>query len=185
MKNTKNKLVLHACCGPCLTSSLEKTHTEYEVLPFWYNPNIEPAKEHEKRHNEYLRFIELKKYQDRTSYSYSEENLLWHEAVAGLENEPEGGDRCKRCIEFRLKRTAEFANKNEIELFSTTLSVSPHKNTEMIKVVGNKCSNKKSNYEHFDFKKDDGYKRSVEISNELELYRQSYCGCEYSIRKKK
>jgi predicted adenine nucleotide alpha hydrolase (AANH) superfamily ATPase len=185
MNKNKKKLLLHACCGPCLTSSLEQTHTEYEVVPFWYNPNIEPICEHERRNVEYLRFIELKQYEDITAYDYTEENLLWHEAIQGLENELEGGARCQKCIEFRLKRTAEFANKNSIELFSTTLSVSPHKNTEMIKIAGDTCSKNMNNYEHFDFKKEDGYKRSVEISNELELYRQSYCGCEYSIRKKK
>lgn len=185
MNKNKKKLLLHACCGPCLTSSEEQTHTKYEVVPFWYNPNIEPVEEHEKRHKEYLRFIELKEYKDKTNYDYAEENLKWHKSIHGLENELEGGARCQKCIEFRLKQTAAFANENNFELFSTTLSVSPHKNTEMIKVAGNDCSSNKSNYEHFDFKKDDGYKRSVEISNELGLYRQSYCGCEYSIRKKK
>lgn len=185
MKKTKEKLLLHACCAPCLTSSEAQTHTKYEVLPFWYNPNIEPVEEHNKRREEYKRFISLKLYQDLSSYDYSKENEEWHKFVDGLEDEPEGGKRCEKCIEFRLRKAAGFAEECGIELFSTTLSVSPHKNLKMIDEAGEKITNTKSSYKHFDFKKDDGYKLSIELSKQLDLYRQNYCGCRYSIRQKK
>jgi predicted adenine nucleotide alpha hydrolase (AANH) superfamily ATPase len=185
MKNKKQKLLLHTCCAPCLTSSEEQTHTKYEVVPFWYNPNIEPIEEHDKRRKEYMKFIDLKKYQDMSEFDYLIENQAWHKIVDSMRDEPEGGKRCKRCIEFRLKRTVEYAEEHHIESFSTTLSVSPHKSIQMIGDAGAKHSSTKCEYKHFDFKKNDGYKLSIELSKEFELYRQSYCGCAYSIPLKK
>jgi len=185
MRNNKQKLLLHACCAPCLTSSEEQTHTSYDIVPFWYNPNIEPVEEHDKRKKEYLRFIGLKKYQDSSEYDYFLENRAWHKAVDEMKDEPEGGKRCDKCIEFRLKKTAEYARQNNIELFSTTLSVSPHKNKQVIDAAGTKHTNEKSRYKPFDFKKNDGYKLSVELSNKFDIYRQNYCGCAYSMRPKK
>ncbi|MEI7792490.1 MAG: epoxyqueuosine reductase QueH [Candidatus Berkelbacteria bacterium] len=185
MNYKKKQLLLHACCAPCLTSSEMQTHTKYEVIPFWYNPNIEPVEEHDKRQKEYLRFINSKSYQDSSEYDYLLENIAWHKAVDEMKNEPEGGKRCQRCIEFRLKRAAEFARQNNIELFSTTLSVSPHKNKQAIDAAGTKHANMKCEYVAFDFKKDNGYRLSIELSKELNLYRQNYCGCAFSIRTKK
>ena len=185
MKEKNQKLLLHACCAPCLTSSEAQTHTKYDVLPFWYNPNIEPIEEHDKRKAEYIKFIGLKEYCDESSYDYLKENKEWHRIIDGLEKEPEGEKRCQRCIEFRLRKTAEFAKCQGVGLFSTTLSISPHKNLKMIYDAGAKNSSTKCDYERFDFKKNDGYKRSIELSKEFDLYRQSYCGCAYSIREKK
>lgn len=154
-------------------------------MPFWYNPNIEPVEEHDKRQIEYLKFIDSKKYSDISTFNYLKENKEWHKVVDRMKEEPEGGKRCEKCIEFRLRKTAEYAKEHGIQLFSTTLSVSPHKSIRMIDDAGVKHSNTECQYEHFDFKKNNGYKLSIELSKELDLYRQNYCGCIYSMPPKK
>ncbi|MFA7253868.1 MAG: epoxyqueuosine reductase QueH [Patescibacteria group bacterium] len=176
--NLKAKLLLHSCCAPCLTAVNGKIDADFDISILWYNPNIEPLEEHNKRLSVLQNFadetaIQLNNYK----YDYREENDKWHEAIAGFENEPEGGKRCEKCIEFRLQRTKELSEK--YDLFTTTLSVSPHKNAKFINEFGKKLSPK---YLKSDFKKENGYLRSIELSKEYELYRQNYCGCLYSTK---
>jgi predicted adenine nucleotide alpha hydrolase (AANH) superfamily ATPase len=181
----KNKILLHTCCAPCMTSSLEKLNSlEIPAEIFWYNPNIEPFSEHKKRHETLISFLKKKDIENilaDADYDYLEENSLWHRYIAGFEDGPEGGERCKKCIEFRLQKTADMSEKMKIS-FSTTLPVSPHKNSAMIEKIGQKISNL---FIFFDFKKEDGYKKSIDISKDFNLYRQNYCGCQYSQRTQK
>ena len=180
IEESKKRLLLHSCCGPCSTVVIERLMPLYDVTLFFYNPNIYPFEEYEKRKNEQKKvcenlgigFVEGK-YNDEEYYTF----------VNGLENEREGGARCTKCFEFRLKETAQFAKENNFDLFTTTLSVSPHKNSLIINQVGSDISQKLNIYFlQESFKKKDGYKRSIELSKEFDLYRQNYCGCKYSLR---
>lgn len=172
------RLLLHSCCGPCSTVVIERLKERFDVTVFYFNPNIEPRDEYEKRK------AEQKKVCAFHGVSFVDgdyDNEDWRNFVKGLENEPEGGKRCEKCFVFRLKRTAELAKARDFDLFATTLSVSPHKNTEVINRVGEQIS-KDVQIEFLpeSFKKKDGYLRSIQISKDLNLYRQNYCGCDFS-----
>jgi len=177
IQNQKERLLLHACCGPCLSSVYETlARKEYEISVIWYNPNIEPEEEYQKR------LLELKRYCQIENIpllipeiDYANENLLWKKSISGLENEPEGGNRCKKCIDFRLKRIADFADMQKYEKVSTTLSVSPHKNAKIINSIGENIYKEK--FLQRDFKKKNGYLKSIQLSKKYKLYRQNYCGC--------
>jgi predicted adenine nucleotide alpha hydrolase (AANH) superfamily ATPase len=178
-KPEEEKLLLHACCGPCSTTVLEELAVKYSPLLFWYNPNIEPKKEHDRR------FHELEKLAGLTgtnifesNYDYERENQSWHEFIVGLEDEPEGGKRCQKCFLFRLKKATELAESEKLP-FATTLTVSPYKDAIAINRIGEELSDQ---YLKTDFKKNNGYRRSVELSKEYGVYRQNYCGCLYSKR---
>lgn len=182
MGNKRAKLLLHSCCAPCSTTSVVRLQEkDYVPLLFWYNPNIEPLDEHEKRFNE------LKKFADKSetdlldfSYDYLKENSDWHSFIMGVEGEKEGGERCKKCFEFRLKRAAAEAKELGLE-FTTTLTVSPYKDSELINNIGQKLEAEIGTpFLNENFKKNDGYKKSVELSKMFNLYRQKYCGCQYS-----
>lgn len=169
------KLLLHSCCGPCSTVCIERLLNDFEVVVFYFNPNIEPFEEYEHRKNEQKKVCQHfgVKFVD-----FDYDNDGWRKFVAGLENEPEGGARCKKCFEFRLLKTAEYAKENGFDIFATTLSVSPHKNTIVINEVGEDVSRKyEIEFLPESFKKKDGYLRSINLSKELDLYRQNYCGC--------
>lgn len=176
-------LLLHACCAPCLTIANQRLSLSYGLSIFWFNPNIEPYDEHEKRLEtlrEYLTHFNLPLMSD---YDWKVENKKWHDFIEGLENEPEGGKRCEKCFQFRLEQTAKIA-KAQDSLFSTTLTVSPYKSTQQVNAVGNKAAlNIEANFLALDLKKMDGYKKSLELSKEYKLYRQNYCGCKYSNTK--
>lgn len=178
----KKKILLHTCCAPCLTSSLEQLNSsEITSLIFWYNPNIEPFAEHKKRYETLQEFLNKSgnsKLLLDHDYDYKSENLQWHQFIRGFEDEPEGGRRCKKCIEFRLRKTAGISDRIKTN-FSTTLPVSPHKNSAMIKEIGEEISD---DFIFYDFKKQDGYKESIRLSKYFDLYRQKYCGCQYSKR---
>lgn len=172
------KLLLHSCCGPCSTVVIERLKENFEVTVFYCNPNIEPKEEYEKRK------VEQKKVCEKFVIPFIDadyDNKNWRDFVCRLENEPEGGARCEKCFYFRLKRTALYAKANKFDIFATTLSVSPHKNTEVINKVGHELS-KDLQIEFLpeSFKKKDGYLRSIKLSKELNLYRQNYCGCSFS-----
>lgn len=173
-----NKLLLHSCCGPCSSSVIERLRDYFDITVIYYNPNIEPKEEYEKRKSEQLRLLnELKiKFMD-IDYLNNE----YHDKVKGYENEPENGLRCPLCFELRLDKTASLAKENKFDFFGTTLTVSPHKNSKIINEIGLKLEDKyKIKYLVSDFKKEDGYKRSIELSKKYDLYRQDYCGCLYS-----
>jgi epoxyqueuosine reductase len=176
--NGKKKLLLHSCCGPCSSSVIERLLPYFDITVLYYNPNIEPKEEYEKRKGEQLRLLnELKiKYLD---IDYLNEE--YHEKVKGYEKEPENGVRCHICYELRLDKTASKAKENNFDYFCTTLTVSPYKNSKVINEIGIKLQNKYDiKYLLSDFKKEDGYKRSVELASKYNLYRQNYCGCLYS-----
>ncbi len=175
------KVLLHACCAPCSTYSCEFLENEgYEIVIYFYNPNIFPIEEYEKRKNELIKFCKLKNYELILG---DEDFSLWNEYVKGLEQEPERGKRCEKCFYFRLEKTALLAKEMNIENFTTTLSISPHKDFKTIEKVGNELMEKYGvKFLNYNFKKNDGYKKSTILSQEYGFYRQNYCGCKYSIR---
>jgi epoxyqueuosine reductase len=176
----KKKLLLHVCCAPCGTHVIEELKNDYELCLFFYNPNVYPKEEYEKR------LLESKKYAKEIGISFVEgeyEPDSWINYVKGLENEPEHGKRCTKCFEIRLDKTAEFAKENGFDIFACTLTVSPYKNKDIINEIGRSAAEKhKIEYLLSDFKKKEGYKKSIELSKKHNLYRQGYCGCIHSFR---
>ena len=180
--NGKKKLLLHSCCGPCSTACIEKLIKYFDVTIFYYNPNIYPHEEFDKRlvnQEKVLKhFIGVK----IVVPDYDEQIFLQN--VKGLESQAEGGLRCEECFKLRLKQTAIYAKLNGYDYFGTTLTVSSHKDEQKINQIGLKIANETNvNFLFADFKKHDGYKRSVDLSHEYGLYRQNYCGCRFSIKK--
>ncbi len=174
------KLLLHSCCGPCSTVVIERLRERFDVTVFYYNPNIEPYEEYEKRKEEQKKVCQ---FFDIPFIDCDYENEKWRDFVCGLENELEGGARCEKCFLCRLKKTAEYAKLHNFDIFAATLSVSPHKNTEVINKVGESLSLETGvEFLPESFKKKDGYLRSINLSKELELYRQNYCGCLFALR---
>ena len=175
------KIILQACCAPCSTYPIQKLKEEgYEPVVFFYNPNIFPFEEYEIRRNE------LKNYCKKLNIEYLEEkyeNDVFLDFVKGLEKEPEKGKRCSKCFYLRLDKTAQIAIKNNIEYFTTTLTVSPHKDSNQIFEVGRIIAEKyKINFLEYNFKKQNGFKISRQIAKESNMYAQKYCGCQFSIQ---
>ncbi|MDD4412909.1 MAG: epoxyqueuosine reductase QueH [Patescibacteria group bacterium] len=174
----KPKLLLHACCGPCgsyLTGELKK---EFEIFLYFANSNIDTNEEFERR---WQQVKKIAKYYGLPAVSEIYNHQEWLEKVKGLETEPERGARCDICIAIRMRETAEAAKKLKFDYFGTTLSVSSHKDYEMIKNIGlGLATDYDLKFLAKDFKGDEGYKKSVAKSKELELYRQNYCGCEFA-----
>jgi len=181
--NTKPSLLLHSCCGPCSTQVIDFLKDYFNITVYYYNPNIEPRSEYLKRKNEQLRFIDLFNKENIEKINFLDcdyENEEFKKCSKGLENELEGGARCNKCFYLRLNNTALIAKEKNFEYFGTTLTVSPHKNSQMINSIGENISNLIGvKYIYGDFKKNDGYKKSIEFSNLYNLYRQDYCGCLY------
>lgn len=175
-------LLLHACCAPCSSYVLEYLSEYFDITVFYYNPNISPEEEFVKRVNELTRLINempLKSGVGFTEGRYDSERF--YEIARGLENLKEGGERCFKCYRLRLEETAKAAKNGGFDYFTTTLSISPHKNAAMLNKIGAELSDKYGvKYLFSDFKKKNGYKRSCELSEIYGLYRQNYCGCVYS-----
>jgi predicted adenine nucleotide alpha hydrolase (AANH) superfamily ATPase len=171
------QVLLHICCACCGTSVIEHLQQKgYSVIGYFFNPNIYPAEEYKKREDN------LAALEKQYAIAIIREEYLpeaFDMIAAGLEQEKEGGERCAKCFHLRLKRAYLFAKKNNIPFFTSTLSVSTHKNYETIKDIG--LSLNKDMFLAIDFKKDGGAKKSVDISKQLGLYRQKYCGCKFSI----
>jgi predicted adenine nucleotide alpha hydrolase (AANH) superfamily ATPase len=174
------KLLVHACCGPCATQVIELLSRDYRVTAFFYNPNIQPEEEYLNRLSALETFCRIK---DIELISGRYDNHEWLGLVAGLEDQPEGGKRCEVCLAMRLKKTALVAVEHDFKAFSTTLSISPHKDAQVINSIGRETG-KQHNiiFLQGDFKKDNGYRKSCELSRQYGLYRQKYCGCLFSKR---
>jgi predicted adenine nucleotide alpha hydrolase (AANH) superfamily ATPase/VanZ family protein len=179
----RKKLALHVCCAPCTTAVWEVLATEYNIEFFFSNANIFPKNEYNKR------LKELKVLAKRFGAKVSEDKYshrAWKKTVAGMENDREGGGRCEACFLFRLNRASLMAKRGNFDFFATTLSISPHKNTEMVNRCGREASEKNGIcFLEKDFKENGGFARSLELSKKFGLYRQKYCGCEFSLPKKK
>ena len=180
------RLLLQSCCAPCSSSVLEKLAEHFRVTVYYYNPNISPEGEFRRRAEEQRRLIgemALGGVVDIITEKYDENEFL--NAVRGLENEPEGGKRCSACFHLRLEKTAQKARELGFEYFTTTLTVSPLKDAQRLNSIGLALGEKYGvKFLPSDFKKRDGYKRSIELSEQYGLYRQDYCGCRFSVREK-
>ena len=173
------RLLLHSCCGPCSTRCLELLREHFAVTVFYYNPNITDGAEYEKRKSEQLRLLRETGWADFLDCPYAPQEFF--EAVRGYENEREGGARCYRCYALRLERTAQAAKASGFDWFGTTLSVSPHKNAAWLNELGEQIALRYGlHWLYADFKKENGYLRSVELAGRYGLYRQNYCGCIFS-----
>lgn len=177
----KPTLLLHACCAPCSSAVLEVLSEHFDITIFFYNPNISPKSEFDYRLDELYRLLsEMNLSQIRIVAPDYDENEFF-EIAKGNESLPEGGARCKDCYRLRLEKTAEYAKRDGFDYFTTTLSVSPYKNAQALNEIGSELSEKYGvKYLLSDFKKNDGYKRSCQLSREFNLYRQNYCGCIFS-----
>jgi hypothetical protein len=180
----KKRLLLHACCAPCSSYVLEYLSKYFDIDVYFYNPNISSKDEYCHRADELVRFTNEMDFENKVATIIADYNPdEFYNEVKGLENCKEGGNRCIRCYNLRLKRTAQLAKQENYDYFSTTLSISPLKNSAKINEIGKSLENKYGvSYLYSDFKKKNGFKRSVELSNEYKLYRQNFCGCVYSKR---
>ncbi len=192
--SARPSLLLHACCGPCSSYVLEYLARFFDITVYYYNPNIHPEQEYTRR------LEELKKFLTRFPQAvennvkleidgYNPEDYFTATNVRSeteLQTEPEKGERCRRCYEFRMKKAYEYACRNNFDWFTTTLSISPHKDSEKINLIGEQLTNgssAKTKYLYADFKKKGGFLRSTQLSEEYGLWRQDYCGCVYSMKK--
>ena len=183
--NLGKKVLLHSCCAPCSSYVITYLTKFVNVTVLYYNPNIFPEEEYNKRKKEQIRFINSIKSEYIVDYMDCDyDNESFEKVIKGLENEPERGKRCAICFALRLNYTGKVAEQIGADYFATTLTLSPLKNAHLINEIGKniKC---KSQYLCTDFKKKEGYKRSIELSKEFELYRQNYCGCIFSKRNRK
>lgn len=174
-------LLLQVCCAPCSSYCLEYLHEYFNITVLFYNPNIYPESEYAARESELLRLIDELGFNDinvmKTTFNPDE----FYTAVKGFEDCKEGGDRCKICYRLRLEKTAELAKSGGFDYFCTTLSISPLKSAEALCTIGLELEKEYGvKYLLSDFKKKEGYKRSIELSREYNLYRQDYCGCVFS-----
>ncbi|MEG0825955.1 MAG: epoxyqueuosine reductase QueH [Bacilli bacterium] len=181
-EGTTPTLLLHSCCGPCSSYVLEYLSKYFKITILYYNPNIDTLFEYNKRYNEQIRIIkELPVINKISIIEVPYNNLEYLNYIKGLEQELEGGSRCSKCYLLRLEKTAQLALKNKFEYFTTTLTVSPYKNANKINEIGQMLEKKYHiSYLYSDFKKKEGYKRSIILSKEYNLYRQDYCGCIFS-----
>lgn len=178
--NKKKTLLLHSCCAPCSSAVLERISKYFKITILFYNPNITDYSEYLKRKDELKRLIKEVGYDiEVMDCDYDKEKFI--SMALGLEDKKEGDIRCYKCYKLRLEKTALVAKENNFDYFTTTLSISPYKNSKWLNEIGKELSDKyKVNYLYADFKKKNGYKRSIELSNIYHLYRQDYCGCIYS-----
>ena len=183
----KPRILLHSCCAPCSTAVIERLKDNYEIVILYYNPNIYPEEEYLKRKNEEIKYINRLNETDKdikiSMLDADYESEKFYEATKGYENEREGGARCAICFKLRLEKTAKLAKENGFDLFGTTLTVSPHKNADLINSIG-LAIEKETGVKFLvsNFKKQGGYKLSIELSKQNNIYRQNYCGCEFALR---
>jgi len=180
LNDNKPKILLHACCAVCLGYPILLLSERFQPVVFFSNSNIYPSEEYDRRKNELVSYCENKGYEYLIS-EYAPEK--WYKFIEGLESEPEKGLRCNKCFEFRLIESAQKAVELGISAFTTTLTVSPHKVSQNIfKVANCVAQNYGLEFVEYDFKKNNGFVKTMQIAKENNFYRQQYCGCEYSIR---
>lgn len=181
-KGVTPSLLLHSCCAPCSSYVLEYLTQFFSITIYYYNPNISDEEEYFRRIKEQQRL--LRELPVKNPIHFLQGNYepdRFYQLARGLEQSLEGGERCFRCYELRLEETAKLAKEQGFDFFTTTLSISPHKNASKLNEIGEMLSQKYDTpYLYSDFKKKNGYKRSIELSKEYQLYRQDYCGCIYS-----
>ena len=183
---TRPRLLLHACCGICSSSVLEYLTQYFEITLLWYNPNLYPESEYDRRLEAQMQIISAMGLSDIVRIA----KLPWgkdeyYSRIAGLENEPEGGKRCAECFRLRLLETARLAKHYGYDYFCTTLTLSRHKDAVLINTIGEEIAKAVGvSWLPSDFKKRNGENRSIELSEQYGLYRQLYCGCEFSLRKR-
>lgn len=179
-KSNKPKLLLHVCCAPCSSHCISVLDPFFDITVFYYNPNISPFDEYERRYNEEARFLK-EAYPHISIINAEYDSQIFDELAKGLEELPEGGERCKRCYRLRLEKSGQYAIQNKFDYFTTTLTVSPYKHSDTLNQIGEEVSKECGvKYLFSDFKKQDGYKHSIELSKKYNLYRQDYCGCKFS-----
>lgn len=188
---THNKLLLHSCCAPCSSYVLTYLRKYFRITVLYYNPNISPVEEYEKRKSEQLRLIATLNEEARNDTALfpidfvdcDYEGPKFYEMARGLESCPEGGERCFKCYELRLRKAAELARDGSYDFFTTTLTISPLKKADKLNEIGGLLSKEFGvPYLYSDFKKRDGYLTSIRLSEKYGLYRQNYCGCAFSKR---
>ena len=196
-KNLRQKLLLHSCCAPCSSYVLEYLREYFDITVYFYNPNISSGSEYEKRVREEIRLIEAYNEQVKTGNfenmnSTKNAGLIeilkapyepseFYEAIKGFEHCKEGGERCRKCFELRLGQSAKVAKEGGFDFFTTTLTISPLKNADWLNEIGREMGEKEGVlFLPSDFKKRDGYKRSIQLSKDFGLYRQDFCGCGFS-----
>lgn len=179
-------LLLHSCCAPCSSATLERLSNYFKITIFYYNPNITDQNEYQKRVEEQKKFISL--IPSKYEIKFIEGNYdpqIYFDTVKGYEHLKEGSERCFRCYRFRLLETAKTAKELGFDYFTTTLSISPYKNSKVLNEIGYELEKEIGiNYLCADFKKKNGYKRSIELSKQYNLYRQDYCGCLFSKKER-
>ncbi|MFH1668198.1 MAG: epoxyqueuosine reductase QueH [Candidatus Komeilibacteria bacterium] len=176
------KLLLHTCCAPCAIYVVQELSKEYDLSLYYFNSNIHPETEYQKRLQEIINWAKKNNIKlIETEYQSGE----WFAMVKGLEGEPEGGKRCEQCFQYRLGATAKYAKEHNYDLFSTTLSISPHKDAEAINRIGGILGQaNKMEFLEANWKKNDGFKIACQLSKQENFYRQDYCGCAYSLKVK-
>ena len=171
-------MLLHICCAPCSTHVIDSLKADYDLDGYFYNPNIHPENEYELRGKEIQRYAES----NNIMLIHEEyDDVQWFELNKGMDDMPEGDKRCEICFEMRLEKTARYAKEHGYDIIATTLSISPHKNAQKINEIGLKVAKKHGvRFLEADFKKRGGFERSIQMSRQFGLYRQSYCGCIFS-----
>jgi len=179
MADSQPRMLLHACCAPCSSSVIEQLREQYDLTLYYYNPNIHPEKEYRIRCDEMIRWCEKC---DLPLIVSNYDPPTWDRRIAGYENEPERGERCTLCYQMRMEAAARQAQQDGFEIFTTVLSISPHKDADRINRLGAELEEATGvKFYSANFKKKGGFQRSLEISKEEEFYRQNYCGCRYSL----
>ena len=180
-------LLLHSCCAPCSSYVLEYLSKYFNITIYYYNPNINSYDEFKKRADEQIRLINEMNFKNSVKYVIAEyDNHEFEAVISGLKDEPEGGSRCFKCYHLRLEQACKYAKEHGFDYFTTTLSISPYKNSNKLNEIGENLEKEYNvNYLYADFKKKNGYKRSIELSKIYGIYRQDYCGCIYSKKKSK
>lgn len=182
--DSPKKILLHSCCAPCSSYVITFLSKYFDITILYYNPNIAPIEEYNKRKQEQIRLIKNLKTKNKLDFLDCDyDNNLYNNVIKGYETAPEGGSRCQICFKLRLDKTAQIAKLHNFDYFGSTLTVSPHKNSKVINEIGKIISNQYNiKWLYSDFKKNEGFKQSIELSKKYELYRQDYCGCIYSKR---